>query len=88
MDFITVVLRMSGSYWVALCLENGLVGQGETKEKAIEKLKEAVDSYQEVYEAEGNVYNASLSVKELHEFLTVEGKGPVSESYELRAMYA
>jgi len=30
MDFYTTVLRRSGSYWVALCLENGLVGQGAT----------------------------------------------------------
>ncbi|MGB3942066.1 MAG: type II toxin-antitoxin system HicB family antitoxin [Candidatus Manganitrophaceae bacterium] len=60
-DFITVVLRMSGSYWMAFCLENGLVGQGETKEKAIERLKEAVDSYQDVYEAESNGYTAPLA---------------------------
>ena len=33
MDFYTVVLRKSGSYWVALCLENGLVGQGKYKRK-------------------------------------------------------
>ena len=43
MDFYTVVLRKSGNYWVALCLENGLVGQGNTKENAIEKLKEAIE---------------------------------------------
>ena len=39
MDFYTTVLRRSGAYWVALCLENGLVGQGATKEDAIKKLK-------------------------------------------------
>ncbi len=32
MDFYTTVLRKSGPYWVALCLENGIVGQGHTKE--------------------------------------------------------
>ena len=40
MDFYTTVLRRSGGCWVALCLENGLVGQGDTKDDAIKKLKE------------------------------------------------
>jgi len=88
MDFNTVVLRKSGNYWVALCLENGLVGQGNTKEKAIEKLKESIDSFGDVCKEESEVYTASLSIKELHEFLTVEGKEPALESYELRALYA
>ena len=74
MDFYTVVLRKSGNYWVALCLENGLVGQGDTKENAIEKLKEAIDSFCDVCKEESEVYTASLSLKELHEFLTVGGK--------------
>ncbi len=88
MDFYTVVLRKSGSYWVALCLENGLVGQGNTKESAIEKLKESIDSFDVVYKEGKDVYVASLSIKELHEFLTVEGKEATTESYELRALYA
>jgi predicted RNase H-like HicB family nuclease len=45
MNFYTVILRKSADYWVSLCLENGLVGQGETQEKAIEKLKEAIESF-------------------------------------------
>ena len=88
MDFYTVVLRKSRNYWVALCLENGLVGQGVTKENAMQKLKEAVDSFQEVYKTESDIYSAPLSIKELHEFLTVEGKEPVSETYDLRAVNA
>lgn len=88
MDFYTVVLRKSGSYWVALCLENGFVGQGTTKESAIEKLKEAIDSFSDVCKEESEVYSAPLSIKELHEFLKVEAKEPASESYELRAVHA
>jgi predicted RNase H-like HicB family nuclease len=42
MDFYTIVLRQSGNYWVALCLENGLVGQGDTKETAVKKLRESI----------------------------------------------
>jgi predicted RNase H-like HicB family nuclease len=87
MDYYTVVLRESGNYWVALCLENGLVRQGNTKESAIEKLKESFYSFGDVCKEESEVYTAPLSIKELHEFLTIEGKEPASESYELRAVY-
>lgn len=88
MDFYTFVLRKSGDYWVALCLENGLVGQGMTKDEATKKLREAIASFMEVYEEEGDVYSAPLSIKELHEFLKVEGKEPESEEYELKAVHA
>ncbi|NET62349.1 MAG: type II toxin-antitoxin system HicB family antitoxin [Symploca sp. SIO2E6] len=88
MDFYTVVLRPSREYWVALCLENGIVGQGDTQEQAITKLREAVQSFQEVYVSQADVYCNPISIKELHEFLTVESKEPVSENYEFRAVYA
>ena len=88
MEFYTTVLRKSDDYWVALCLENGLVGQGKTKKKAIQRLKEAIDSYDEVARTDDDVYNAPLSIKELHEFLTVETREPGVQSYELRAVYA
>jgi predicted RNase H-like HicB family nuclease len=39
MNFYTVVLRQSSGYWVGLCLENGIVGQGDTQEDAVNKLK-------------------------------------------------
>ena len=88
MEFFTTVLRKSGDYWVALCLENGLVGQGNSKKKAVQKLKEAIDSFKEVAQKDEDIYNAPLSIKELHEFLTVETREPGTESYELRAVYA
>jgi predicted RNase H-like HicB family nuclease len=69
MDFYTTVLKKSGKYWVALCLENGLVGQGTTKEGSIVKLKEAIDSFEAVKQEEKEVYNAPILIKELHEFL-------------------
>jgi hypothetical protein len=34
--FYTAVLRSAGGVWVVLCLENGLVGQGDTKDDAFE----------------------------------------------------
>ncbi|MBI4764402.1 MAG: type II toxin-antitoxin system HicB family antitoxin [Deltaproteobacteria bacterium] len=80
MEFYTTVLRKSGDYWVALCLENGLVGQGKSKKKAVSKLKEAIDSFEEVTRTDEDAYKAPLSIKELHEFLTVEGVEPAGEA--------
>jgi len=88
MDFYTTVLRKSDPYWVALCLENGIVGQGSTKKKAIESLKEAIDSVEEAKKTDFDIYSAPLSIKELHEFLTVEGLEVISEPFEMRALYA
>lgn len=88
MDFYTVILRRSAGNWVALCLENGLVGQGDTQDNAIAKLKQAIDSFQDVYEAEPDIYCAPVPIRELHEFLTVESQEPASEVYEFRAVYA
>mgnify|MGYP005839892751 FL=1 len=68
-----MVLRKSGNDWVALCLENGLVGQGITKEESIRKLKEAIECFEDVRKTEESVYNSPISSKGLHEFLTIEG---------------
>ncbi|MEH2299857.1 type II toxin-antitoxin system HicB family antitoxin [Nostoc sp.] len=88
MNFYTVVLRKSSGYWVALCLENGIVGQGNSQEDAIKKLKEAIESFEAVYESESNIYKSSVSIDELHEFLSVEEKEQDLEIYELRKVYA
>ena len=88
MDFYTMVLRKSDDAWVALCLENGLVGQGRTKEESMRKLKEAIESFEEVQKTEEDVFGAPISIKELHEFLTIEGKELGSETFELRAVNA
>ncbi|MCC3418286.1 MAG: hypothetical protein JGK12_04895 [Microcoleus sp. PH2017_01_SCD_O_A] len=86
-DFYTVIIRKSAKYWVALCLENGLVGQGNTPEQSIDKLKQAIESFSEVYEAELNIYLNPLAINELHEFLTLED-AEASDTYELRKVYA
>jgi len=88
MDFYTVVLRQSAHAWVALCLENGIVGQGNTQDGAVAKLKQALESMQLVYETSSDIYSAPVSIQALHEFLTVESKEPASEVYEFRAVYA
>ena len=88
MEFYTAVLRKSGRNWVALCLENGLVGQGSTKDAAVGRLKEAIDSVEDVRKQESDVYSAPVSIGELHEFLTVESLAPSLDPLELRALYA
>lgn len=86
-NFYTVVIRKSSDYWVSLCLENGLVGQGNTREQSIDKLKQAIESFSEVYQSESNVYLSPLSINELHEFLTLED-AEASDTYELRKVNA
>lgn len=86
MEFYTSVLRKSSGYWVALCLENGLVGQGATKDEAVRNMKEAVDSFYEALLDDPSIHEAPLSIRELHEFLTVEGLE--GQPLELRAVYA
>jgi predicted RNase H-like HicB family nuclease len=83
-----MVLRKSGNDWVALCLENGLVGQGVTKEESIRKLKEAIECFEDVKKTEESIYSAPISIRELHEFLMIEGKELVSQTFELRAVNA
>lgn len=84
----TLIFRRSARQWVALCLENGLVGQGKNKEKAAAKLHEAIASFAEALEDQHDLYRAPISVNELHEFLTFEQAQPPTTSYELRAVYA
>ena len=65
MDFYTIILRKSRNYWVALCLENGIVGQGVTQEDSIRGLKEAVDSFEEARSSDENIYCQPISINEL-----------------------
>ncbi len=87
-EFYTAVIRKSGDSWVALCLENGLVSQGDCKEDAFVRLKEAIDSVEDVRKQVSDVYSAPVSIGELHEFLTVESHAPTVEPMEMRALYA
>jgi len=87
MIFNTIVIRKSEQYWVSLCLENGLVGQGKTPEQAIDKLKEAIEFFLEIYQQETNIYSSPIRIDELHEFLAIEDT-ETSKTYELRKVYA
>jgi len=87
MEFYTVVLRKCGYYWVALRLENGCAGQDHSRETAINNLKDAIDSIEEVRKAEPDISIKPLSINELHEFLTVESLNPVSMLLKMRTLY-
>jgi len=50
-NFYTMIIRKSADYWVSLCLENGLVRKENTPEQSIDKLKQAIESFSEVYES-------------------------------------
>ena len=69
------------------CLENGLVGQGDTKQIAVQKLVDAIASLEQARAVEPDLYAAPISLGELHEFLTLEEGTAASESYELRTVY-
>lgn len=88
MSFLTTILRRSGDYWVALCLENGVVSQGSTKEDALIKMREAVASLELAFSDDPSIFTAPIAINESHEFLSVEGREPTLETYELRAVHA
>ena len=64
------------------------MGQGDTTEIAVGKLREAIDSIEQVRKADGDIHSAPLAIEELHEFLTIEGIEPTTEPMEMRALYA
>ena len=86
-DLYTVILKKSADYWLYFCLKNGWVAQGNTPEPSLDKLKQAIEPFSEVYESESEVYLSPLSINELHEFLTLED-AEASDTYELRKVYA
>ncbi|MEG4083490.1 hypothetical protein [Microcoleus sp. POL10_C6] len=63
------------------------MGPGNTPEKYIDKLKEAIESFSEVYELESDVCLRILSINELHEVLNLED-AEASDTYESRKVYA
>jgi predicted RNase H-like HicB family nuclease len=86
--FYTVVFRRSAHVWAVLCLENGLVGQGDTKEEALARLQEAIASFEEARLQDDQIYTAPIAINELHEFLALESTPIHFSSYELLTIYA
>ena len=67
----TIILKKSGEQYVSLCVENMVVGCGETKDEAINTVKEAILSYEGSVE-EGMSLERPLPLNLLHEFLADE----------------
>ncbi len=86
--FYTVVFRRSANVWVVLCLENGIVGQGNTKEDALSKLQEAIASFEAARLQDDRILTAPIAINELREFLTLESTPADSASYELLTIHA
>jgi predicted RNase H-like HicB family nuclease len=68
-------------------LKNGLVEQGNTPEQYSDQIKQAIESFSEIYESEPDVYISPFSINELHEVLTLED-AEASDTYELIKVYA
>ncbi len=84
----TMVFRQSGSTWLGLCLENGVVAQGATKSAARTRLDEALTSLTTAVREDPAIYQAPVSNGELHEFLTYATDDLPAQSYEMQAVYA
>lgn len=67
----TIVLKKSQAQYVSLCLELMVVGCGETKEEAVESVRDAIYSYLDSYE-EGMPLDRPVPLELLHEFLSEE----------------
>jgi predicted RNase H-like HicB family nuclease len=69
MDTYSAILKKSGTQYLALCLELGVVGSGNTPTSAKKCLQDAIESYLEYAREEGLPDERPISIKELHEFL-------------------
>jgi len=72
MKNFTAVLKKSGKQFVALCLELGVVGCGDTRSKAMHSLRAAIDSYLDYAADVGLPESRPVAIKEVHEFLLLE----------------
>lgn len=63
------------------------ISRARKHSRTIDRLKQAIESFSELYESESDVYLSPLSINKLHEFLTLED-AEASDTYELRKVYA
>ena len=80
MDEYTIILKKTGSQYVSLCLELTIVGCGDTREEAIECVRDAIASYVDSIEGESSP-DRPISIGVLHEFLS-EGEERPSDMDE------
>jgi len=70
----TILLKKSGGQWVSLCLETMVAGCGETKDKAITSLKDAMECYISSMDCEGLPSDRPVPLDVMKQFLAGEGK--------------
>jgi predicted RNase H-like HicB family nuclease len=70
----TIVLRQCKEGYVSLCLELMVTGYGETREKSLESIRDAIASYIDSQE-EGMDLTRSVPLDLLHDFLSEEEEG-------------
>jgi len=61
--------QKSDNQFVALCLELGVVGCGQSRRKAIQGLQAAIESYLEYATEIGLLETHPAAIQQLHEFL-------------------
>jgi predicted RNase H-like HicB family nuclease len=76
----TAILKKSGKQFVALCLELGVVGSGNTRPQAVQSLRDAIDSYLEYALEAGLPETRPVAIKELHEFLFYDKRAKFMKS--------
>jgi hypothetical protein len=57
-------------------------------QEALIKMREAIASLELAFSDDPSFFTAPIAINELHEFLSVEGREPTLETYELRAVHA
>ncbi len=85
---LTGIIKKEGRQYSALCLELDVASCGDTQEKAMKALKDAVETYVQYMVEEGreNEIYRSVPLEALREFLTdVEAK-PVSQPFRAFAL--
>jgi predicted RNase H-like HicB family nuclease len=76
----TAILKKSGKQFVALCLELGVVGSGDTRPKAIQSLRDAIASYLDYAAEAGLPEMRPIAINELHEFLFYDKRTKLMKS--------
>ncbi|MCI0695833.1 type II toxin-antitoxin system HicB family antitoxin [candidate division KSB1 bacterium] len=80
MKYYTAVLKKSGKQFVALCLELGVVGSGNTRPKAMQSLRDAIVSYLDYAAEAGLPETRPIAINELHEFLFYDKRAKLMKS--------
>lgn len=80
MKYYTAILKKSGKQFVALCLELGVVGCGNTRPQAIQSLRAAVESYLEYAAETGLPETRPIAIQQLHEFLFLGKRAKLMKS--------